>query len=125
MTEMKAGQIVHVEYASKDPPATKKFFEEVFGWKFQSQPMPPGASYWTFEAPAGPAGGLMETMEGRGPGTLTYLLVESVDEAVKRIASHGGKILRPKEEIPNVGWFAVFEAPGGVVQAAFESTRRM
>ncbi len=123
MAEMKAGQIVHVEYASNDPPATRKFLEEVFGWKFQAPPMPPGEIYWTFEATPGPGGGLMETMEGQGPGTLAYLLVESVDAAVKMITAHGGKVLRPKQEIPNVGWFALFEAPGGLVQAVFEAKR--
>jgi predicted enzyme related to lactoylglutathione lyase len=54
------------------------------------------------------------------PGTLNYVLVDSVDASVKKITQHGGKVLMPKQEIPKVGWFAVYEAPGGVVQAIYQ-----
>jgi len=119
MTDPKPGAIVHVELSSSDLPASRKFFETVFGWKFKKEAMPEG-EYWTFEAPSGPAGGLTGPMGGMPPGTLNYLLVESVDAAVQKITAHGGKILLPKQEIPRVGWFAVFEAPGGNVLAIYQ-----
>jgi len=123
MTDPKPGAIVHVELSSKDPAATRKFYETVFAWKFKKEEMP-DAEYWTFEAPSGPGGGLMEPMEGMGPSTMNYILVESVDAAVKKITSHGGKIIMPKTEIPKVGWFAIFKAPGGVAQAIYQSGRQ-
>jgi predicted enzyme related to lactoylglutathione lyase len=124
MSDMKPGAVVHVELTSKDPAATRKFMEQVFGWKFKKENMPPPMEYWTFQAASGPGGGLMEEMEERPAGTLNYLLVESVDDAVKKITSHGGKILMPKQEIPEVGWSAMFEMPGGVAAAVFQSKGR-
>jgi len=41
-----------------------------------------------------------------------------------RLKSLGGKILMPKQEVPKIGWFAVYEIPGGVVQAIFQTSRK-
>lgn len=123
MTDPKPGAIVHVELTSTDLAVSRKFYETVFGWKFKKEAMPEG-EYWTFEAPSGPGGGLTTPMEGRPPGALHYLLVESVDTTVKKVAAHGGKIIVPKQEIPQVGWFAVFEAPGGHPLAVFQGQAR-
>jgi predicted enzyme related to lactoylglutathione lyase len=120
MYEVKPGGVVHVEMTSKDPAATRKFLEGVFGWKFKKQDMDPSMEYWTFEAGTGPAGGLTTPQEGMHPATLNYLLVESVEASVKKIKAHGGKIVMDRTEIPTVGWFAVYEIPGGVHQAIFE-----
>lgn len=123
MTDPKPGAIVHAEFSSKDLPATRKFLEGVFGWKFKKEAMGE-MEYWTFDAGSGPGGGLMSPMPGMSPGTLNYVLVESVDAAMKKITAHGGKTLMPKQEIPNIGWFAVYEIPGGVVQAVYQSTQK-
>ena len=121
MTDPTPGSVVHVELASKDPAATRKFMDAVFGWKFKKEEMGDGPEYWTFVAGNGPGGGVTEPMgPSAAPGTLNYVLVDSVDAAVKKISSHGGKILMPKSEIPKVGWFAVYEAPGGIVQAIYQ-----
>ncbi len=120
---MKPGAIVHVELLSNDPAASRKFLEAVFDWKFTKMDAPPGMDYWTWKAAAEPAGGLTRTMNGMPPSTLNHILVESVSDTVKKIKTHGGKILRSREEVPKIGWFAVFEMPGGVVQAIFEPMR--
>ncbi len=124
MTDPKPGAIVHVELSSKDPVASRKFFTDVFGWKFKKEEMGGGPEYWTFDAGSGPGGGLMEPMPGNPPGTLNYILVESVEAAEKKIVAHGGKIMMPRTEIPTVGWFTIFEVPGGVVSAVYESMRK-
>ena len=117
---MKPGAVVHVELTSNDLPATRRFLEAVHGWKFKKEEMGGGMEYWTFEAPSGPAGGLMAPMEGRPPGSLNYVLVENAEAALKKVTAHGGTVLAPKQEIPNVGWFAVYQMPGGVMQAIFQ-----
>jgi len=123
MDQPKPGAVVHVELSSNDLPATRKFLEGVFGWKFKKEAMGE-MEYWTFEAPSGPRGGLMKPMNDMPPGTVNYVLVDSVDAAVKKISAHGGKILMPKQEIPKVGWFALYEIPGGVVQAIFQTATK-
>ena len=123
MTDPKPGAVVHVEMSSSDPAATRKFMEGVFGWKFKKENMG-DMEYWTFDAGSGPGGGLMKPMAGMPPGTLNYLLVESVEAATKKITSHGGKIITPRMEIPTVGWFAIYELPGGIVQAIYEPIKK-
>lgn len=120
MATPKPGGIVHVEISTTDLPATRKFMEGVFGWKFKKEAAG-DMEYWTFQAGDGPGGGVMNPMAGMPPSTVAYLLVESVEAAVKKITHAGGKILMPRTEIPKVGWFAVFEVPGGPTAAVFES----
>ncbi len=123
MEPMKPGAVVHVELSSNDLAATRKFFESVFGWKFKKEQMGEGSEYWTFQAPSGPGGGLTAPQKGTPPSTLNYLLVDSVEGTVQKIRHHGGKVLMDRTEIPRVGWMAVFEVPGGLVQAIFEPLR--
>ncbi|MCI4337409.1 MAG: VOC family protein [Thermoplasmata archaeon] len=120
MANPKPGSVVHVELASNDLAASRKFLKEVFGWKFKKNMMGPDMEYWTFEAPSGPMGGLMASMPERSAGTLNYLLVKSVDATVKKIKAKGGKILMDKQEIPKIGWCAIYEVPGGIMQAIFQ-----
>lgn len=126
MVDPKPGAVVHVELTSNDLSATRKFLEGVFGWKFKKEEMPGmgDMEYWTFDAGSGPGGGLTNPMDGRPADTLNYILVESADAAVKKIVAHGGKIIMPKQEIPKIGWFAIYEIPGGVVQAIFQPARK-
>ncbi len=118
MANPKPGSFVHIEIASTDPERTKKFFEEVFEWDFESIP---DMNYHTYEAPSPPHGGLMSPMENQRPGLLNYLLSGNIDTDVKRIEAAGGRILQPKMEIPGVGWWASFEEPTGIVLALFEA----
>ncbi len=124
MADPKPGAIVHAEMTSNDLTATRKFLEGVFGWKFKKEEMGEGNEYWTFDPGSGPGGGIMRPMAGMTPSTLNYVLVESIDAAVKKVTAHGGKIVLPKQEIPKVGWFAVYEIPGGIVQAVYQTARR-
>ena len=118
MASLKRGSYVHMEIASTDPARTRKFFEDVFDWKFQSMPE---AEYETYAAAGGPGGGLMRPMEYQPPGILSYLLSASIDEDMARIEQAGGKLLAPKREISGVGWWALFQEPTGITMALFEA----
>jgi predicted enzyme related to lactoylglutathione lyase len=117
----KPGSFVHIEVTSSDPARTKKFFEEVFEWEFESHPE---MDYHTYVPPSGPGGGLMSPMESQQPGILNYLLSHNIDEDVKKIEQAGGRVLRPKQDIPGVGAWALFEEPTGIVLALFEATQK-
>ncbi len=118
MAENKPGSFVHIEIASSDPERTRKFFEEVFEWDFESHPE---MDYHTYEAPSGPGGGLMRPMENQAPGILNYLLSHDIDSDVKKIEESGGRLLQPKMEIPGVGWWALFQEPTGITLALFQA----
>jgi predicted enzyme related to lactoylglutathione lyase len=42
-----------------------------------------------------------------------YISVESIDETIKKVKASGGKIVQPKQAIPNVGQFAIALDPEG------------
>ncbi len=117
----KPGSIVHVEIHSPAPEKTQRFYEEVFGWKFESIPQ---MNYTTFKAPSPPDGGLMAPMEGMGPTVLNYILATDIDETQRKIERAGGALIVPKSEIPNFGWFAVFRDPAGITQAIYQNMPR-
>ena len=121
MAEQKpvAGSVVHVELLSKDPEATKKFFSQVFGWKFDDVPR---MDYAMFQAPAAPNGGLRKPQGSEMPGTMNFIMVENLDQSISKITKAGGKIVMPKQEVAGWGWSAAFQAPGGVVQAVWQAT---
>lgn len=118
MAQQKEGSIVHIEIHSSDPTRTKEFYREVFGWKFQDIPE---MNYTTFEAPNAPHGGLQKHGE-KGPTVLNYILANDIARTLVRIEKAGGKVVVPKSEIAKFGWYAVFQEPGGTVQAVYQDT---
>jgi predicted enzyme related to lactoylglutathione lyase len=42
---------------------------------------------------------------------VNYISVESIDESIKKVKRLGGKIVSPKQEVPNVGWIATAVDP--------------
>ncbi|TLZ61292.1 MAG: VOC family protein [Methanobacteriota archaeon] len=107
----KPGAIVHVEFHVKDPKKVENFYSNLFGWKFTPVP---GIDYSLFEAPSGPGGGVGGLQPGNWPAGITnYILVNSVEDYQKKVQKAGGKIIVPKAEVMDQGWFAVFEDPAG------------
>jgi hypothetical protein len=44
---------------------------------------------------------------------VNYIAVESADAYIEKIKKLGGKIINPKQEVPQVGWVAIAEDPEG------------
>ncbi len=44
---------------------------------------------------------------------VNYFSVEDIDQYIGKIQSMGGKIIAPKQEVPNVGWVAIAVDPEG------------
>jgi predicted enzyme related to lactoylglutathione lyase len=112
----KLPRIVHFELNVKDVEKTIKFYETVFGWKFQKWEGP--MDYWLImtgdEKEPGIDGGLGQDPESF-PHVVNTIDVEDVDAAVKKVEANGGKIVRPKQVVPGVGWLAYFEDLEGIL----------
>jgi hypothetical protein len=114
----KPGAIVHVEFHVKEPKKVEKFYASLFGWKIQEVP---GINYSLFEAPSGPGGGIGGLQPGNWqPGVMNYVLVTSIEEHQEKVKKLGGKIIVPKAEVMDQGWFAVFEDPSGTRMALWQ-----
>jgi hypothetical protein len=100
-------RICHFDIPADNPARAQKFYQEIFGWKFDKWDGP--MEYWMVntgdDKQPGINGGLAKRMPGQ-IGITNTIDVSSVDEFAKKILSHGGMIIVPKMAIPTVGYFA-------------------
>ena len=100
-------RITHFDIPSDDPERAQKFYQEVFGWKFDKWDGP--MEYWMITTgeknQPGINGGLARRMPGQ-IGMTNTIDVPSLDEYTRKIASKGGQVLIPRMPIPGVGYFA-------------------
>jgi uncharacterized protein len=123
-------RLMHSELVSKDPAATQKFLETVFALKFDELG-PQMGNYRIYlgqkkSAPGEASGdiGIRSPMGPEHAGTVSFLAVASIDDAIKDVKAAGGKLMMEKTEIPNVGHMAVFVAPGEVTMGLFQTKPR-
>jgi predicted enzyme related to lactoylglutathione lyase len=113
--------IVHFEIPAKDAKKLMKFYADLFGWKMEKVQW---MDYWLVETVAvnkqgqpirqGVNGGLFQKEKQTANMTpMNYINVESVDEYMEKIKTLGGKIIVPKQEIPDTGWTAIAVDPDG------------
>jgi len=104
--------IVHFEVPADDVERSRKFYSDLFGWKFEKWPgMESGMEYWiinTTDNEGGKAvGGGMMKRQTPQQGITNFIDVTSVDEYSAKVQSLGGKIVAPKQAVPTMGFFAV------------------
>jgi predicted enzyme related to lactoylglutathione lyase len=98
--------VCHIEIPSKDMEKTGKFYADVFGWENQAYPE---MDYMMFKPGDGVGGGYDNAGTPLETGGITlYIEVEDIDATLKKIDECGGKTIKPKYEIPNVGFIAFF-----------------
>ncbi|MCI0745902.1 MAG: VOC family protein [Verrucomicrobia subdivision 3 bacterium] len=104
-----AASIVWFEIPADDVERAKKFYEALFGWKIEKFPGAAADDYWHIDTGGGeetPDGGLMRRMHPQQPIT-NYVIVPSVDEAAAKVEKLGGKIMKAKTEVPQMGYFVI------------------
>jgi hypothetical protein len=124
----KEGTLVHFEIPATDPAKISSFYSQLFGWKFNKWE---GGSmdYWLIShkdatSPDDTIGGLFKRNNPQEQ-FLNYVLVKSVDDSVAKATGLGAKVLMAKQEIPNMGWFAVLADPDGNTFALYQSKSGM
>lgn len=118
--------IIHFEIPADNVERLMKFYKELFRWKFEKVQW---MDYWLIETvPVDERGqpvrqgvnGGMYKKESREDAPRNYIWVESVDDCIKRIEALGGKLIVPKQEIPQTGWTAMAVDPDGNVFGIFQ-----
>jgi predicted enzyme related to lactoylglutathione lyase len=115
-------RIVHFEIPADDLARAKKFYSTVFGWKMNEMPEMEYVLVGTVESdqngmpkePGAINGGMMERQEPVKAPVIT-ISVKSIDEAAKTIEKHGGKMIRPKMPVGDMGFAAYFKDTEGNV----------
>jgi hypothetical protein len=122
---MADGTIMHFEIPGEGLESLRRFYSELFGWRFERAPTP--EEYWLIQTSSeGPQGltslnGGLAKAESLTRGIINYVSVESLDESSARIEELGGRILGPKTEVPDMGWYILAEDPEGNRFAIWEN----
>jgi predicted enzyme related to lactoylglutathione lyase len=90
-------KIDYIEFCVKDVGEAKRFYGELFGWKFQDW----GPEYVSF-TDGRLEGGFRGGQEGRPGGTLAILYTARLEAMQEQVQAAGGTVVRP-----------IFSFPGG------------
>ena len=116
---MSKRNIVHVEIPSANVEAAGKFYQGLFGWKMQHMPE---MNYTMWEDGSGSGGGFPQVSDENPAGqVLIYIDSEDIEADLKQAEKLGGKVIHPKVEIPQMGWYGIFQDPTGNVLGLYTS----
>ncbi len=97
--QQKVHSLVHFEIPASDPAKVSRFYEQLFGWKFnkwQGSQM----DYWLIShkdaAENDTMGGLFKR-NAPNEGFLNYFSVRSIDESVNKATSNGAQVVTAKQ----------------------------
>jgi hypothetical protein len=124
--EHKGGGIFNVpnsltwnELATRDTARAGEFYSNVFGWTRESLPESP-IQYTIFKNGNRGNGGMYQITPEMGripPHWLAYFAVDDCDAKVQKVTELGGSVMKPAEDIPGVGRFAILHDPQGAAFA--------
>ncbi len=114
---MSKHSIVHIEIPSANAEESGKFYSQLFGWKITPVPE---MNYTLFEPEDGPGGGFTAVDGNTKVGdVLLYVDSDDIEADLKKAETLGARVLMPKSEIPQVGWYGVFTDPTGNMIALY------
>jgi predicted enzyme related to lactoylglutathione lyase len=123
----KAGEFCWNELATGNVETAKNFYGKLFGWEFQEHQMP-DMTYTMAKANNKDVAGFWaipkEQQKQMSPHWLSYILVEDVEESVKKAASLGASIVKPVSRAGDFGSFAVIRDPVGAHIALWQPAQR-
>ena len=102
-------RIIHFDFTAEDPQRAQRFFQTVFGWKFEKWD-DESMEYWMATTGSDTEPGINGGLSRRKPGVVGFLntiQVSSVDEYIEKIQENGGEIIK-KFSVPGVGYIAHF-----------------
>jgi hypothetical protein len=119
------GAFCWIELATTDQNAAKGFYSSLFGWASQDHPMGPNDFYTMFQLEGRDTGAAYtmrpeQRSQGVPPHWMIYISVESADDAARRAAQLGGKVLASPCDVYDIGRMAVAQDPTGAVFALWQ-----
>lgn len=105
-------KVIHFEIPAENLESSARFFKAVFEWEFE----PFRDDYWLVKAGTddepGINGALIKSM-GKGHPVVNTILVENIQDALRKVTENGGAIFKQPMDIPTVGQYAIFSDPDG------------
>jgi predicted enzyme related to lactoylglutathione lyase len=114
---MSKHSIVHVEIPTQDPEASNQFYSELFGWTHKFFPELDYHRFYTDEGPGGGYVGL-DSVFAKEAGHESHqvrisVLTDDIEGTLAKAEKLGAKTVKPRTEIPDMGWYAIFADPEG------------
>jgi predicted enzyme related to lactoylglutathione lyase len=100
-------RIDYIEFSATDIPATKVFYGDTFGWKFEDY----GPGYTAFED-GRLMGGFQKVDEVSAGGVLVVLYASDLEATLDRVKAGGGRVVRETFSFPGGRRFH-FSDPNG------------
>jgi uncharacterized protein len=107
------------ELGTTDTPKDGEFYSKLFGWtreEFSASPI----EYTMFKNGDRGAGGMYKITPEMGPippHWLVYFAVDDCDASLKKATELGANVMKPADDIPGVGRFAILTDPQGAAFA--------
>ena len=126
VTSHAAGSFCWIELNTSDPGAAKKFYTDLFGWAAEDTPAGPDMVYTMLRLrglEVGAMCGLQPEQKAHGvpPHWMTYISVESADDAASKAASLGGTVLAGAFDVMDVGRMAIIQDPQGATFCVWQA----
>lgn len=123
-------RVIHFEIPADNIERARKFYQKVFGWKIN---IVSDMDYTLFQT--GPTdekgmtqekgfinGGMMKRQEDIKSPVITIEMPD-IEEAAKKITEQGGKVIRPKMDVGDMGYAAYFKDSEGNVMGIWQNKR--
>jgi predicted enzyme related to lactoylglutathione lyase len=119
------GAFCWAEVGTVDAPRTKEFYAKLFGWTYDDQPAGEFGTYTMIRSGGKDLGGLYELPPelmkmGLPPHWMSYIAVQSADDACRKVQEHGGKVQQGPMDVMDVGRMAICQDPTGATFSVWE-----
>jgi uncharacterized protein len=128
MERFAPGEFCWIELATSDQIAAKSFYTALFGWTVRDVPIGPNDTYSLLELEGRIAAGAFtispsESAAGVPPHWHLYVAVTSADEAARKAAELGGKVVEAFD-VTDRGRAALLQDPTGAFLSVWEPNKR-
>jgi hypothetical protein len=126
---MDMGKVVHFEIPADNLARAKKFYSTVFGWSLDEFPEMEYTIARTTDSdqngmpkePGAINGGMLQRQDPVKAPVIT-ISVDNMDQAAATIEKNGGKIIRPKMAVGEMGFAAYFKDTEGNVVGLWQNS---
>lgn len=123
------GGVVHFEIPADDQERARNFYNQALGWRIDPMPemdynivitTPMDEQTGRPTEPGAINGGMM-AREGELTTPVITVDVEDIDATLKTVEQLGGSVIRPKDAIPGMGFYAYFKDTEGNILGLWQN----
>ena len=126
-------KVVHFEIPSDNRERAKKFYSSVFSWDIMEMPFQGDVYTSVITSPIdenhmhqekGAINGAIINRDKSISAPVITISVESIEDSAKKIETAGGKLVVPKGEVPDMGYYAYFKDTEGNILGLWENLKK-